>query len=141
MRAAADKEAATAGVAECGGPLALRDGEADGAAQLAMTALARGAGLVIAITLEGSLRHRFLEDLHKVAAPIPYEPPASTTGAALGPTHAQLLDALARGATVTAEPALSVTAECFNNPVRVNYANALIRLIGKDDFVNRVHDN
>jgi DNA-binding NarL/FixJ family response regulator len=74
----------------------------DASARAAIAAVARGAGLALRITHRGSGRHRFLEDLHKVAAPVPYEPsrPASTDG--LDALQRSLLDALAHGVTVTA---------------------------------------
>src|SRR5687768_3722493 len=64
-------------------------------ATAAMTALARGAGLAIAVALRGSRRHRFLEDLHKVGEPVPYEPPGDEGLARLDPIQRDLLDALA----------------------------------------------
>ena len=76
--------------------------DSDAAVGAALTALARGAGLVVAVTVEGSARHRFLEDLHKVAAPEPYAAPPPRDGPALRPAHEQLLAALAAGTTVTA---------------------------------------
>lgn len=73
-------------------------------ARAAMGALARGAGLAVRVTIGGAGRHRFLEDLHKVADPTAYEPEPSP-GVRLAPLQHELLDALSRGATVTAAAA------------------------------------
>lgn len=75
-------------------------------AEAAMTAVARGAGLALLVALQGAPRHRFLEDLHKVSEPEPYQPGAAASSAAsLTPAQRDLLDALAEGATVTAAAA------------------------------------
>ena len=75
------------------------DDDATGAALAAVT---RGAGLAIAVEARGAVRHRFLEDLHKVSRPVPYEPESDPAISHLGPVQRELLDALAQGATVTA---------------------------------------
>ena len=74
----------------------------DDAARAAIAAVARGAGLAVRVSHRGSGRHRFLEDLHKIATPVPYEERAGATADALAPIQRSLLDALARGETVTA---------------------------------------
>ncbi len=72
------------------------------AAQAAITAIARGAGLAVRITLRAAGRHRFLDDLHKVGEPVAYAPPGALATSRLAPDQRDLLDALAGGATVTA---------------------------------------
>jgi DNA-binding NarL/FixJ family response regulator len=74
-------------------------------APAALEALARGAGLAIHVALRGTTRHRFLDDLHKIGAPVRYEPSADLALEALTAVERDLLDALARGATVTAAAA------------------------------------
>lgn len=71
-------------------------------ARAAMTVAARGGGLALRITLRGSARHRFLEDLHKVSQPVPYEPPTTGVATHLSTSQQELLAALAAGSTVTA---------------------------------------
>ncbi len=74
----------------------------DAATGPALAAVARGAGLAIAIEAQGALRHRFLEDLHKLADPVTHEPGPDPAIGQLDPLQRQLLQALAQGATVTA---------------------------------------
>lgn len=77
----------------------------EASARAAMAALARGAGLAVRVAIGGSGRHRFLEDLHKVSQPVPYEPAPSSGVDGLAPLQHELLGALSRGATVTAAAA------------------------------------
>jgi DNA-binding NarL/FixJ family response regulator len=81
----------------CVGSVASAD---DAAAALAV--VARGAGLAVAIEAQGTVRHRFLEDLHKLSDPVIHSPEPDPAIARLTSLQRELLDALARGATVTA---------------------------------------
>mgnify|MGYP000721064339 CR=1 FL=1 len=74
----------------------------EASARAAIAAVARGVGLAVRVSHRGSGRHRFLEDLHKIATPVAYEAQARATTDALTPIQRALLDALARGETVTA---------------------------------------
>jgi DNA-binding NarL/FixJ family response regulator len=74
----------------------------EGTARAAITAVTRGAGLAVRVPYRGSGRHRFLEDLHKIATPVAHEAPAPAPTDGLSPIQRSLLDALARGDTVTA---------------------------------------
>ena len=67
----------------------------------AMAAATRGAGLAIAVEARGTVRHRFLEDLHKLGDVVLHEPAADPV-VQLDPLQRALLEALAEGATVTA---------------------------------------
>ncbi|MGN6696435.1 MAG: LuxR family transcriptional regulator [Aquihabitans sp.] len=75
------------------------------AAPAALEALARGAGLAVHVALQGTTRHRFLDDLHKISAPVRYEPSSEVAVEVLSDAQRDLLDALAHGATVTAAAA------------------------------------
>ena len=76
----------------------VRDGES---VRAAMEAVARGVGLTVAVEVSGIARHQFLEDLYKATPPERYvASPRSPT--ARPDEHDRLLDALARGTTVTA---------------------------------------
>ncbi|MCU1369892.1 MAG: regulatory protein LuxR [Ilumatobacteraceae bacterium] len=77
----------------------------EAAAQAAITAIARGAGLAVRVTLQGASHHRFLDDLHKLGAPEPYQRHGTTATSRLAWDQQTLLDALAGGATVTAAAA------------------------------------
>lgn len=66
----------------------------------ALAALARGAGLAVHVALEGAAKHRFLDDLHRAAAPSGGDPAGGA--APLDPGDERLLAALAAGLTVTA---------------------------------------
>lgn len=75
----------------------------DGAeAAAALSVAARGAALAVEVAARGAVRHRFLEDLHKVTEPTAYAPGPDPAIARLDGLQRQLLEALARGATVTA---------------------------------------
>ena len=76
-----------------------------GGAEAAMTAVARGAGIAVAITLRGAARHRFLEDLHTLAQPIRHRPTTPSPTTDLSGNQEHLLEALASGATVTSAAA------------------------------------
>jgi DNA-binding NarL/FixJ family response regulator len=77
----------------------------DDAAQRAMAAITRGAGLAVRIALRGAAHHRFLDDLHRVGEPVPYAPPCAPAIGRLTHEQRHLLDALAGGVTVTAAAA------------------------------------
>ncbi|WP_421118265.1 helix-turn-helix domain-containing protein [Aquihabitans daechungensis] len=109
------------------------DGEA---AQAAITALTRGAGLAVRVTVRGAAHHRFLDDLHKLSAPVPYEPPGTRTTSELDPDQRDLLDALAAGATVTAAAAaLHVSRRTANR--RLAEARALLGVDSNTAAVRR----
>ena len=55
----------------------------EASARAAIAAVARGVGLAVRVSHRGSGRHRFLEDLHKIATPVAYEAQARATTDAL----------------------------------------------------------
>lgn len=71
--------------------------DADDAA-LAIEALSRGVDLVVSVVVEGDLRLRTLEDLHRLATVTGVSQPEDH---GLDDVHRRLLDALAEGSTVT----------------------------------------
>ena len=72
---------------------------AEPAAEMALTALVRGVGLVIGLDGPGGFRLRVLDDLHHNGAVVEVEPP-SAPRPMLGVEDVTLLRALADGATV-----------------------------------------
>ncbi|MCU1496074.1 MAG: hypothetical protein JWM47_27 [Acidimicrobiales bacterium] len=67
----------------------------------AIEALSRGVGLAVAVRVEGDLRHRTLEDLHRLGEVRPGAD-GDDLAALLDPDQLALLGALAAGATVGA---------------------------------------
>lgn len=76
----------------------------DARTAVALGLVARGAALAVELQAQGAVRHRFLEDLHKLGAAVgtPDGAAPADTAALLRPLQQELLDALAAGSTVTA---------------------------------------
>lgn len=86
--------------------------EAD--AEAALQALARGVGLIVSIGVDGDLRHRVLEDLHRLGEVHQVEPVEAGL-IDLDDDEGRLLDALSSGATVAgAADALHISLRTTN---------------------------
>lgn len=102
----------------------------------AMTALARGVGLIVAIEFSGSALQRFLEDLHRLGSADPLVAPDVPV---LSAEQRDLLAALSGGATVTeAALALFVSRRTANR--RLAEARYLLGVTTNAEAVTRWSD-
>lgn len=104
------------------------------AAAAAVEALSRGAGLAVVIEVTGAVRHRLIEDLHRIGA-VTDDPtvPALRAGG-LDDDHRALLDALAAGATVAdAARRLGMSRRTANR--RLSEARTVLGVAGNTEAV------